>query len=231
MENFEAILKYQEIDIKLRKALDTIEKSDVYEKMEKARQNFSAAKKVRDDNEKSAEEILNNIERAQKMSDEICEMVSRMANSDDVCQEDITQLEKAKAKLAEIESMLSDKKTQSEKIIKEFLEANEQLKKLKAVFEEYKKEYLALKEKKQPEINALNEQLKKLEPQISETILKKYKAVTAEKKYPAFVDAYIDKDSYYCRGCGIALSQSATSELKNQSYCVCEKCKRVIYKQ
>jgi len=228
--NFETILKYQELDIKLRKTLDGIEKSAVYENMERARQEFSLAKRTRDNSEKTAEEIIGYLQSAQKISEEINAMIESMAEKEEITDEEYAQLQKAKSRLMEIETKLSDRKSHSEKIIKEFLDANEQGKKLKNEFDELKKEYTTLKEGLQPEIKAITEELKVLESKIDGELLSRYKAITAEKKYPAFVDAYVDKDSYYCRGCGIALSQSKTSELKNNEYCICEKCKRVIYK-
>ncbi len=231
MKDLDTVLKYQELDIKLRKVLDSVEKSKVYENMEKARQEFSIAKKTRDDSEKAAEGIVAYYESAQKLSDEINSMLERISGFEEISDEDASQLEKAKSRLVDIENKLADRKNQSEKLIKDFLDANDQGKKLKAAFEANKKEYVALKESVQPEINALTEELRAFESKIDPEILKQYKALTAEKKYPAFVDAYIDKDSYYCRGCGLALSQSKTSELKNNSYCTCDKCKRIIYKK
>ena len=231
MKDLDIILKYQELDIKLRKANDALEKSKSYENMEKARQDFSIAKKTRDDNEKTAENILSYVESAQKLSKEVNAMLDRLAKKDEITDDDIAQLEKAKAKLSEVEAKISERKGQSEKIIREFLDAGEQGKKHKTAFEDNKKEFMELKATKQPEINEITKELKALEEKISPEMFKIYKSITAERKFPAFVDAYVDKDSYYCRGCGIALSQAKTSEYKNNPYCICEKCKRVIYKK
>ena len=58
-----------------------------------------------------------------------------------------------------------------------------------------------------------------------------YKQITAENKYPAFVPAMGDDASPACGACGMGLSGTAKNDLKNQGYCRCETCRRIIYKQ
>lgn len=234
MNNLENILKYQELDIKLRKTLDSVERSRAYESMDAARKNFAMTKKVRDDSEKFAESVIEFFEKAKVRLKELtddAEKICAIAETRDLSEKEMGCLEKIRAEISDLENKVSEKKARSEKTIKDFLEAQEQSKKLRAKFEKDKAEYLKLKEEKTPQINALKKELEALEPEIDPEIIQKYKALAAEKKFPPFVDAYPDKDSFYCRGCGLALSQSKASELKNNSYCVCERCKRIIYKK
>ena len=46
MNNLDTMLAYQEIDIKLKRAYDALEKSEASDKMEQARNKFNSAKKT-----------------------------------------------------------------------------------------------------------------------------------------------------------------------------------------
>ena len=69
-----------------------------------------------------------------------------------------------------------------------------------------------------------------LRPEIPADMFETYKTITAERKYPAYVQARLtdDKKHYRCF-CGLTLSQKAQSELQEKGSCRCENCRRLIY--
>ena len=89
-----------------------------------------------------------------------------------------------------------------------------------------------MKKEKEQEINKYKFQLKELEPQIDPETMSKYKAIVADRKYPAITEVYVGEgNAYSCKGCGLQLSQKNVSVLNEEGSCVCETCRRLIYKK
>lgn len=235
--NLEILLKYQELDIKLRRALDSLERSEANKKMEQARNEFNGAKKTVQDSEKDAEAVLLNYEQTANQYAELTNKVSELqlilenAESDDDLGDMAEQLESLKAKAVALEKKLNDFKSSSEKLVKSYQDANAVGLKMKDYYNAAKAEYSELIKAAEPEINAIKKKLKEMEAQIDKEMLKKYKAITAENKYPAFVEVHISDGTYSCRGCGLQLSQKNTSTLNENGMCTCETCRRMIYKE
>jgi predicted nucleic acid-binding Zn-ribbon protein len=102
---------------------------------------------------------------------------------------------------------------------------------MRAVYNNVKERLDKFKKEKEPKIAELMKKLDALKPDIPADVFEVYKALTAERKYPAFVAAIDagDKKHYRCF-CGITLSQKAQSELLDKGQCRCENCRRLIYK-
>ena len=236
MKDLDKLLKYQELDIKLRRAQDVIERSDEYKKMEQARQEFAQTKKTRDESEKAAEGIVGFVGSAEDYIKEISAKMEELKgdlDSDDPAKAAaaFAQLNKLKGKLSDLEHKLAERKSKSERAIKTFVEAGELGRKLRDYYNAARQKHMELVKAKQPEINAINKQLAELKPTIDKDLMQRYETLTADNKYPAFVEVYGEGGYYSCRGCGLALSQSKTSELKEKSFCVCDTCKRIIFKK
>lgn len=236
-KNLETLLKYQEQDIKLRRALDTLEKSDSNKKMEQARTEFNNAKKTVQDSEKDAESVISNYEQSATYFKELMgklgelELIIENAESEEDLNGIADQLESLKGKIASVEKRLSEYKAASEKLVKSYQDANSIGLKMRDYYNAAKVEYGKLVKDSEPEINALKKQLRELEAQIDPETMQKYKAITADNKYPAFVEVHISDGVYSCRGCGLQLSQKNTSTLNEKGLCTCETCRRIIYKE
>ncbi|MCH5163674.1 MAG: hypothetical protein J1F36_01510 [Clostridiales bacterium] len=234
--NLETLLKYQNIDIKLRRALDSLEKSDANKKMEQARTEFNSAKKTVQDSEKEAENIVSSYEQSAPQFKEIADKLSELeliienAEEGDDLGELAEQLEALKNKVASFEKRLAEYKTTSEKLVKSYQDANAIGLKMRGYYNNAKADYTELIKASEPEVNTLKKQLKELEGQIDPETMAKYKAITADNKYPAFVEVHVSDGVYSCRGCGLQLSQKNTSTLNENGTCTCETCRRIIYK-
>lgn len=237
MENMEKVLEYQKIDIELRKVLDEIERSDDSKKLEQAKTEFNNAKATVTESEKAAESIVSFFTNAQAFLEECDkktnELAEKMAATDDLAaqRELAAEAEKLRDKMVEVEKRLSDRVEKSDKLIKTYLDGQARGKKMRAAYDAIKERLNKLKKEKEPQINALRAQLDALRPEIPADVLQAYSAITAERKYPAFVEARPSDNKNFRCFCGLELSQKAKSELLDKGSVRCENCRRLIYKK
>lgn len=236
MINLDAILKYQEVDIKLRKTLDGLERSDFAKRLEQSRKGFSEAKTAVEDSEKNAGEIADFYKKAMKYYEEnapkAIELEEKLNGelSEEEYKKTVAALETLKTKFSEIEKRLSERKAKSEKLLDEYREGQKRGKKMREVHAQAKENYETLKKEQEPVIAQLKSTLDELRPSIDAELMQQYDELAAERKYPAFVEAYGDeKSSFSCRGCGLQLSQSSKGKLVENGICRCDTCRRIIY--
>lgn len=236
MNNLDTMLKYQELDIKLKRVFDKLEKSEASEKMEQARNKFNNAKKTVQDCEKAAESTVAVFDQASAQLTELGQKLSELqliienAESEEDLGELVPQLEALKGKVSSFERKLNECKIESEKLVKEYQDANSIGLKMRNIYSAAKAEFTELSKAAEPEITELRRKLKEIEGTIDPETMKMYKALTSENKYPAFVEARKTDKTYSCNGCGMMLSQKNLSTLNENGYCTCETCRRIIYK-
>lgn len=228
-KNFETLLKYQEYDIKLKRMLDALEKSDSNKRMEQARNEYNNAKKTVLDSEKDAENIVSYYEQITPQIKELCNKLDEIENDDSSVA--IEQLEVLRGKLVSLEKKIADCKSSSEKILKTYQDATAIGHKMLAYYNNAKASYNEQVKASEPEITSTKKQMRALEPQIDAETMKKYKEITRENKYPAFVEVRVNDGTYSCGACGLQLSQKNTSTLNENGICTCETCRRIIYKR
>lgn len=230
------LLEYQDVDIKLRRQLDVIERSEDAKKIEQAKNEFAVCKKTVEDSEKASAALLEFFSTGKKYFDEAEKRLENIElvienNTEEDLNVVIEDLDKLKKLISDMESKIADRKSRADGVIKSYAAANERGRKLREFHAMAKERQDTLRSKVEPEINRLRARLKELEPEIEPEIMKQYKSLTEERKYPAFVEAYRDDKTFSCRGCGLALSQTSSSALNEKGYCVCESCRRIIYKR
>lgn len=235
---FDAVLKYQETNIKLRKIYDEIEKSDLGKSLERARAEFNNAKARVDECEKNAEVLVNLVNNGERLYEEgikAFEEISAQldgAETDEVRATCIARLDAIRKKLGEIEKKLSEVKPRADKTIKEYRAGQETGKRMRGEYAKAKEALEQLRKQKEPAIAQLKKTLADLKTQIDPKLMEQYNALVAEGKYVAFVEVALpDKANaaVFCRGCGIELSQKLKSELADAGWCRCERCRRVNF--
>ena len=238
IKDLDKVLEYQNIDIKLRRTLDALEKCDDAKRMEVAKTEFNGAKETVDKVEKKAEEIVKEYKGAKQNLEELDKKLSDMeliianAESEEDLGNVLAELQELKFKAIACEKAFSEYKTDSEELIKNYQSANSTGFRMREAYQKAKEGYLKLKKEKEQEINKYKFQLKELEPQIDPETMSKYKAIVADRKYPAITDVYVGEgNAYSCKGCGLQLSQKNISVLNEEGSCVCETCRRLIYKK
>lgn len=236
MNNLDTMLAYQEIDIKLKRAFDALEKSEASDKMEQARNKFNSAKKTVLECEKSAEAIIKTFEQASSQLVELIQKLAELqlivdnAESDDDLSGLVPQLEALKSKVSSFERKIVECKSESERLVKEYQDANSIGLKMRNIYNAAKGEFAELSKAAEPEITKLKGQLKEMEGKIDPETMKIYKTLTSDNLYPAFMPVRITDKTYSCSGCGMMLSQKNISTLNENGFCHCETCRRVIYK-
>ena len=234
---FDAILEYQQADLKLRKVYEEIDKSELGKSLERARNEFNNAKSRVADSEKAAEALVNMVNNAERLyADGVKayeEIAAKLdgAESEDERANCIARLETIRKKLSEIEKKLGEVKPRAEKTIKEYRAGQETGKRMRVEYGKAKEALEQLKKEKEPIIEQYKKTLAALKTSIDPALMEQYNALKAEGKPIAIVEAIIpDKgnSAVYCRGCGIVLPQKLKSELLESGQCRCEKCRRII---
>ena len=111
------------------------------------------------------------------------------------------------------------------KILKEFEKTKEQAKSAKLKLEQNKNAYNKLVETKQASIEKLKQELAKVEKTVDKDILKKYKELRGDNKFPIFVPLLNES----CGGCVMNMPRARLDKLKANKILECENCHRMIY--
>lgn len=236
MIDLKAILEYQEADIKLRKTQDSIERSDAQKRGKQAKIEFDAAKKRVDDSEAQAGEILDFVksaeETAAKAQNTVSDCKAKLEKNPTAAERKAmrAELEALKVKLSESEKRVDSKLKRASKVVDESRESQARAKKMRDVFLKEKQAYDKLKAEKAPEIEKCRKQLEVLRAKVDPKLMQQYDELSADKKIPAFVDAFkSESGTYSCRGCGLQLSQADNGKLERDGICRCGNCRRIIY--
>ena len=224
------ILKYQEIDGKLRrlekelaelperkKAADmqnSLKQGQarlaiVEQNAQKATENFNKAKAYYDD-------LFIKIETLSKtVADADIEKVKEMQHAKSNFYQMIEKLEK---ELSKINAQLTMVNNEYNTIIKNAKQA-------KTTLDDLKVKFAASKQKLEPEILKLKNELSAQEKKVDKVILEKYK-IKRESKFPVLVKNIAGT----CGGCRMAISASKMREFDGAGYIECENCGRIITK-
>ncbi len=90
---------------------------------------------------------------------------------------------------------------------------------------EAKEKYDAIKAQTEPQIAAIEKQMKDLEPTIDSAILAKYKHIRQDNIMPVFVP--LTNNS--CGGCRMEMSAAFVNKVKDKGCLECEQCRRLVY--
>lgn len=237
MADLKTILKYQDIDLKLRRLTDSIEKSETAKRGALARNEFEAAKKSMEETERNASDVVETVNAvtgatkdAQAKVAAAAERVKDKELTSKERKQLISELEAIKAKLSENEKKVEPTKKKGEKIVDEYTKQQTHAKKMRDIYNASKEKVDKDRQDKEKDLSELKRQLDELRPNIDKELMKVYDGLAAERKFPPVVEAHIgDRDSLSCRGCGLQLSQAGRSELTDKGVCRCDNCRRVIY--
>ncbi len=233
--DFSKLLEYQKVDLKLKKLNDEIAMNEDYKTMKAKKEEFNNAKQAVGEAEALAETIMNAyngaLEYLKSNAQKVESIVAKLSSGqlDDEAEKNaVEELEKLKATLTEWEKKVSTLKANADKAIANYSNAQKIGASAKATYASAKAKYTEFKESKCADYELLKKQLEELQKTVDPKVFEVYKQITAEGKYPAFVPLMGDEA---CGACGMTLSGTAKNDIKNQGYCRCETCRRIIYKQ
>lgn len=235
--NIEALLTYQKADLAFKKMNDELKKNENYRKMRASKKLFEAAKTAVEDSEKQAASVVSSYEQALAFIDEYADEIDALCEElekDDLQEERenelVARLEKLQAEVGEWVRRAEDLKALAEQAVKDRRDAQTAGAKSRDDFNAAKKLYDEFKASKEAELEELRKKRDELKPAVEAELLEKYEKLTGEGVYPAFVAALSSDKVFTCGVCGMAVSSSAKTDLEKDGICVCESCRRIIYK-
>ncbi len=234
-QNFQKLLEYQKKDIELKKLNTVIDRDEALIAMNKNKKAFNDAKQTISDGEQTASQILDIYSELSKYVDDNEAVLNEMealseCESEDELAERVKKLESLKSKFQNADKKAHDLDDRSKDVCRSRVEAIKMGSIAKQKYSEAKAKHGALVDSKADELNALKAELDKMRPTLDEKMFVEYQKLVDENKFPPIVPASGDdkKGMYNCGGCGIGLSQQANTLVKDQGWCRCDNCRRII---
>lgn len=222
----EKILKYQEIDKQIRaleKESSNMEEKQIMNKMiayVKDAQNKSVQL------ESQAKQLVEDYQKTKSEYDLALKNIQNLVSSTTQNEKTVNLINTYSSDLYMLERKLNIIVSKSQEILKQFGIAKNNVLKAKQKHKECKEKYDDKIKVLNPKIEKLKQEQKKLEPEIDEKVLAKYKSVLHDNIFPVFVPV---SNGRLCGGCRMEIPMGKMDKLKNDNYIVCEQCGRFIY--
>lgn len=231
MADLQSLLKYQEIDAKLKKIEQEISGCDEKRKYFQARKFLESAGEKLDAIDARALELKRIAQILTKKFIEMNEILKEFSNVDELISDggDIAFYVKNAQALSDGMKAL---KTDINGLIDKINDADAEYKKLKSQtikmqkqYNEYKEKYGAVKESKKGESESIQKELAELEKNISPEVMVKYKNKRRESIFPILCQIKNDR----CSMCGMELPLASMNKLNGGEVIECDNCHRIIY--
>lgn len=233
-QKFTKLIEYQKKDIELRKLNAVLERDDALVSMNKNKRAFNEAKQTLVECDQQASGLLEMYGELQKYIDDnealLAELENGVGDSEEELEARVKWLESLKSKFQSADKKMHDVDEKSKSVCKRRADA---LKSGKAAQQQHaaaREKHAALVNSKAAELNKLKAELEELRNSIDAQLFGEYKKLVEDNKFPPVVNASGDdkKNMYNCGGCGLNLPQKGNAMLKENGYCRCENCRRII---
>ncbi|MCL2751827.1 MAG: hypothetical protein FWE62_03625 [Firmicutes bacterium] len=231
MSKYDAILKYQEIDLRVRKHEMNIERSEDYKRAKAAQDVFQAAKKTSEECEKKAEEAVAHFAKLQSFLADI-ERKTEELDSEKPSAENYGVLkdsvDKVYKSLSKVEGDLDIINKRITDVGKNYDDSLKKGKTARTAFNDAKAKYMDLKTAEDAEIDKLRAELDKIAQSVEPALYERYRALRKDKVLPAVICVDTKQSGLTCTGCMMELSVNAKSRLTSVGMIECENCRRLI---
>lgn len=224
------LLEYQNIDANLKAIENQLKQSEEFKKYAQAVKFLKTVADSKAQIESKANSLISVMSKLEESLQKLNEEKNEFDSINDI--EDQQTLSFLKKKSQELSKKFMALENSIAQLSQEMSDLTLQYKKLmantKAMLaqqDEYKKKYEELTKEKESEKLKIKKQLDKIEKDIPEEYMKKYKE---KRKDPKFPIVYAVEGSH-CSACGTELSQLELSRLKNAKISECENCRRLIF--
>jgi len=229
----EKILKYQEIDGKVRQIEKQLNES---ENKKRGRQ-FSAylkdaetAFKKMEQRSKELNIMLNSLTQS---FDEKTKLVSEYEKNIDTSR-DLDEINYLRKKIDDLGKVLIGIDKDVKAIMQEIDEISKQYDSYRDKYPVARKQYLECKEKyekeraeREPELNEFQKELKKIEKTLDAEMFDTYEKLKGQGIYPPFVPLV---GSNQCGGCQMEIPSGIVANIDQNGYIKCDNCRRIVYK-
>jgi len=235
MDNIvENLIKYQEIDSKLKAIEDEINGTELARNYGKCRKYMANVQNVIDDFESKSSNLLNQynylISEIKKINGKVVEYKNEIATCDDdetpaILDEFKELMEELNAKGDEVKKVTAS----MDELSKNLNKFVSQYKQVKAQYAELKPQYDELKGKRMAEMDAIKAELEKIEKETGGRTLERYKEKRKDKIFPVCYEVNLDDKEKICPRCKIGFSLAFINDLKNGHLKDCESCRCILY--
>lgn len=232
----ENLLKYQSVDIELRKLNTLIERDEALAGMNKHKKAFNDAKQAISDCDAEAAALLAAYEELCRYVEDnealLAELENGTAESEEDLAERVKKLESLKSKFQSADKKGHDIDERSKTVCRTHMDAIKSGNSAKQKYAEAKAKHGELVSSKADEIASLKAKLDAMRKNLDDEMFAEYQKLASESIFPPVVPARGDdkKGVFNCGGCGIGLSQQASATLKDGGKCRCDHCHRIIVK-
>lgn len=223
------IIKYQEIDGKLRRLLAELNGSDARKKATEMQTRLKDGQTRLGELEKNSQKVIENYRRAQAYYGELVAKIEAMSKTVDGANlAKVKELQQANGNFAKmidrLEKELVKISAQLNSVSNEYSNIIKNAKVAKSNLDSSRTQFADQKAKLEPQIEALKAELASQAKKIDKSVLEKYNA-KKESKFPVIVKNV----NGTCGGCRMAISAARSRELASSGICECENCGRIIY--
>ncbi len=234
-KNLENLLKYQAVDIELKKLNKLLNTDESLIAMNKSKKAFNDAKQTISQCEEQSNGLIDSYEELVKYVNENEALLAELENAgtpeeeQDIA-ERVKKLESLRSKFTSADKKAHDIEDRSKSVCRSRMDAIKTGNIAKQKYNESKVKHGELVSSKADESNRLVSELEKMRVQLDPTLYDEYKKLEEDNVFPPVVPARGDekKGLYNCGGCGIGLSQQANTLLKDDGWCRCDHCRRII---
>lgn len=230
------ILEYQENDKKIKAIEDDLRKSEAAQKYFSAKKFLSTVNDAIANYDQKAKSVADSYNALKVEISKLEKVASEYLNAVDSCEteEELSYIKKkfqeTSDAISNLENSLNSVYKEMEEIMKDFNKLRKETSFYQEQGKEFSPKYKDLKDEKDKEIAPIKQVLDKLEGQIDESLMNKYKAKRSDKKFPIVYKAVsFGKGTFNCPACGTETSVHITALLNNGEMVECESCRKLLY--
>ena len=228
------ILKYQEIDMKLKRIHNQLVSSQNRKGVSLMQTQMAELKNTLIKLDARAKALIGDYQKAKKLYEEFVSKLELLEKS--ISEADADQAAKLKAKVSSfiatsesLEEGLSATQTQILSLNKDIAGVSCKIKETKDKIDAYQAAFNEERNKLAPDVKKLEQELSVQATKVKPELMAKYKAkCESRNKYPIFVP----ENKGRCGGCGMEIPAGRLAQLQTRGMIECENenCTRIIYK-
>ena len=224
------LLKYQELDSKLRKLNGEIENNQNRKKANEMQQYMRETQSKISSLDESAAVLVANLNKLKTEYNAVISKIEQLSKVEAEKAEDLEKIENDLSKLydalSKIEHDLANMQNKLVSVNKEFENYMKNAKTAKSNLVYYKQEFEKSKAEVAPKLDELGKALAEQKAKVGPELMSKYLAKAEGRIFPIFVPFVNDR----CGGCHMEIPAGKIKELNAKHYIECENCGRYIYK-
>ncbi len=229
----EKLLKYQEVDAGLRKIEVELSSSEERKKAVSAKKYLEGVEEAVAKLEQRAGELsvayenaVAELEKMKAQGNEFKKALEEMADEGGANYL-IKKTDEMLAKTKDLYEQINGLSAEMQTVMNEYLKVKNNTKAAQTQYAEFGKKYNELKNSKQAERQAIEQELEKIKKDIDPALMERYLKKRSEKIFPVLYEI----NGNICGACNMELPTAVISKLNNGEVIECDLCRRLLYKK